>query len=56
MRTVLSEMRPADASLPKSEYRLDQRLEERSNGQGFLRVDVDCVMLFQIIRIVLWQA
>src|SRR5207249_11993735 len=52
----LSEMHLADAFLPKPEYRHDQRPKERSNEQVFLRADADCVMWFQIIRIVPSQA
>src|SRR5436190_15296546 len=40
---ALSEMHLADAFLPKPEYRHDQRPEERSNEQAFLRADADCV-------------
>src|SRR5205823_13700253 len=42
-KTPLSEMPLADAFLPKPEYRHDQRPEERSNEQVFLRADADCV-------------
>src|SRR4029077_1231610 len=54
-KTVRSEMHPAGAFLPRPACRHDQPPEDPSNGQAFLRVDADCVMWFQIIRIALSQ-
>ena len=51
-KTAACEMHRGDAFLPEPVCRSDRRPEERSNGRVFLKVDADCAMSFQIIRIV----
>src|SRR5262245_48540429 len=51
-KTAASEMHRADASLAEQVCRSDRHPEERSTGRVFARVDTDCAMSFQIIRIV----
>src|SRR5918996_1889509 len=51
-KTAACERHRGDAFLPELVCRSDRRPEERSSERVFLRVDADCAVSFQIIRIV----